>query len=213
MLHDLAARRSDREIWWLHGARSPQEHALAAEAHALLASLPHPHEHIFYSTRSPGGYRRQAGHAGPPGGRHRLRLRAGRVHDRHAGRSDRPRRRPGPHPHRAVRGHSVDQPRPYRREPPATPPATGSPGNRAAGDLRPQRTFGSVRHRQRSLLDLADACDVPTRWSCRTGVCHTCTTPLLSGDVIYPRTRWTAHPTGDVLICCAQPRTDIVLDM
>src|SRR5262249_53057003 len=27
-----------------------------------------------------------------------------------------------------------------------------------------------------SLLELAEACDVPVRWSCRTGVCHTCMT-------------------------------------
>src|SRR5438128_781514 len=25
-----------------------------------------------------------------------------------------------------------------------------------------------------SLLELAEACDVPVRWSCRTGVCHNC---------------------------------------
>ena len=42
-------RRSEREVWWIHGARGPQEHPLAAEAHALLASLPHAHEHVFYS--------------------------------------------------------------------------------------------------------------------------------------------------------------------
>ncbi|MZD05759.1 2Fe-2S iron-sulfur cluster binding domain-containing protein, partial [Streptomyces sp. SID5785] len=36
-----------------------------------------------------------------------------------------------------------------------------------------------------SLLELAEACDVPVRWSCRTGVCHQCTTPLLSGEVSY----------------------------
>jgi MOSC domain-containing protein YiiM/ferredoxin-NADP reductase len=53
MLHDLAARRSAREIWWIHGARSPQEHALAAESHALLASLPHASEHVFYSAATP----------------------------------------------------------------------------------------------------------------------------------------------------------------
>ena len=33
-----------------------------------------------------------------------------------------------------------------------------------------------------ALLDLAEACDVPTRCSCRTGVCHTCETPMLSGS-------------------------------
>ena len=25
-----------------------------------------------------------------------------------------------------------------------------------------------------SLLEFAEACDVPVKWSCRTGVCHTC---------------------------------------
>jgi ferredoxin-NADP reductase len=49
MLHELAARRSDREVWWIQGARGPREHPLAAEAHALLASLPHAREHVFYS--------------------------------------------------------------------------------------------------------------------------------------------------------------------
>ncbi len=34
-------------------------------------------------------------------------------------------------------------------------------------------------------LGLAEACDVPVRWSCRTGVCHTCETGLVAGSVIY----------------------------
>src|SRR4029077_2413259 len=52
MLHALAARRSERDVWWIHGARGPREHPLAAEAHALLASLPHAREHVFYSATS-----------------------------------------------------------------------------------------------------------------------------------------------------------------
>ena len=63
------------------------------------------------------------------------------------------------------------------------------------------------------MLDLADACDVPTRWSCRTGVCHTCVTPLLSGDIGYAPDPLEPPPDGQILICCAQPRTDLVLDM
>ena len=65
----------------------------------------------------------------------------------------------------------------------------------------------------RSVLDLADACDVPTRWSCRTGVCHTCVTPLLAGDVSYAPDPLELPADGQVLICCARPATDIVLDM
>jgi ferredoxin len=66
---------------------------------------------------------------------------------------------------------------------------------------------------RRSVLELADACDVPTRWSCRTGVCHTCITPLLSGDVSYSPDPLDLPPDGQVLICCAQPDTDVVLDI
>ena len=36
-----------------------------------------------------------------------------------------------------------------------------------------------------SLLDLAEACDVHVRWSCRTGVCHTCECGLVGGEVTY----------------------------
>jgi ferredoxin len=69
--------------------------------------------------------------------------------------------------------------------------------------------FGNDR---RSVPGLADACDVPTRWSCRTGVCHTCTTPLLSG-ITHALAPLEPPAGGQVLICCARPGTEIVLDM
>ena len=49
MLHALAEEHSDREIWWLHGARSSRDHSFAAEARALLASLPNVRTHVCYS--------------------------------------------------------------------------------------------------------------------------------------------------------------------
>jgi ferredoxin len=64
-----------------------------------------------------------------------------------------------------------------------------------------------------SLLEMAEACDVPTRWSCRTGVCHTCATPLLSGAVDYSPPPLFEPDPGEVLLCCAQPRVDVVLDL
>lgn len=63
MLHELAASGSDREVRWIHTARSPREHPLATEAHALVASLPHAREHVFYSAATPDEYRRT--HATP----------------------------------------------------------------------------------------------------------------------------------------------------
>jgi ferredoxin len=64
-----------------------------------------------------------------------------------------------------------------------------------------------------SLLELAEACDVPTQWSCRTGVCHTCVTPLLSGEIDYASPPLEEPGPGEVLLCCARPRDDIVLDL
>ena len=64
-----------------------------------------------------------------------------------------------------------------------------------------------------ALLEFAEACDVPTRWACRTGVCHTCETPLLSGAVRYDPEPLDAPAAGNVLICCAQPTEDVVVDL
>jgi ferredoxin len=64
-----------------------------------------------------------------------------------------------------------------------------------------------------SLLELAESCDVPVRWSCRSGVCQTCSTTLIAGDVGYNPDPVDPPARGSVLICCSQPREDIVLDL
>ena len=64
-----------------------------------------------------------------------------------------------------------------------------------------------------SLLELAEACDVPVRWSCRTGVCHTCETTLIAGDVGYNPDPVEPPAEGSALICCSQPRDGVVLDL
>jgi ferredoxin len=54
---------------------------------------------------------------------------------------------------------------------------------------------------------------VPTRWSCRTGVCHTCESGLLSGEVAYAPEPVDPPAAGNVLICSARPRGAVVLDL
>ena len=54
-----------------------------------------------------------------------------------------------------------------------------------------------------SVLELAEACDVPTRWSCRTGVCHTCVTAVLSGTAAYANPPLEPPGAGEPLICSA----------
>jgi ferredoxin len=62
------------------------------------------------------------------------------------------------------------------------------------------------------LLELAEACDVPVRWSCRTGVCHTCETALLSGSVSYAPDPVDDPADGSPLICCSRPQGDLTND-
>jgi ferredoxin-NADP reductase/MOSC domain-containing protein YiiM len=213
MLHELAARRSEREVWWIHGARAPREHPLAAEAHTLLTSLPNAREHVVYSSAAgrlskdkllaldlpadasvyicgPASFMTDMQDALAAAGVDPARIRTelfGAL----------PSINPG------LTGQASRSP----HQPPG-PPGTGPLVTFARSGLSVPFPEG-----QRSVLELADACDVPTRWSCRTGVCHTCATPLLSGDVGYAPDPLEPPADGEVLICCARPGTDIVLDM
>ena len=213
MLHELAARHSEREVWWIHGARGPQEHPLAAEAHALVASLPNARERVFYSATvgrlskdkllaldipaeasayicGPASFMTDMRDALSAAG-----LDPGRIHTELFGAL--PSINPG------LTGQASRPP----HQPPG-PAGTGPMVTFARSGISAR--FGAAG---RSLLELADACDVPSRWSCRTGVCHTCVTPLLSGSVSYAPDPLEPPAAGEVLICCARPSADIVLDM
>ena len=55
MLHELVAERSQREVWWIHTSRRPEDHPLAAEAAGLIQLLPHAHARVFYTVEAPRG--------------------------------------------------------------------------------------------------------------------------------------------------------------
>jgi len=230
MLHQLAEGHSERDIWWLYGARGPREHPFAAEAHALLAALPHAREHVFYSAATPA--ERRAAHAAagrltkdalaglgiPAGGTAyvcgpasfmtdmrdaltALGVGSAAIHTELFGAL--PAVTPG------IAGQTS-------RPPHQPPDPAGPPGLKRSGPLVTFARSGITTpfgDDWRSVLDLADACDVPARWSCRTGVCHTCVTPLLSGNISYAPDPLELPADGQVLICCARPASDIVLDM
>ena len=67
--------------------------------------------------------------------------------------------------------------------------------------------------RYASLLEFAEACDVATRWACRSGVCHVCSTPTVSAEARYVNDPPVPPPAGEVLLCSCQPDGPIVLDM
>jgi ferredoxin len=51
------------------------------------------------------------------------------------------------------------------------------------------------------------------RWSCRTGVCHRCESGVVAGAVAYRPDPLEPPAEGNVLICCSQPRSDVVIDL
>jgi ferredoxin-NADP reductase/MOSC domain-containing protein YiiM len=207
MLHDLATRGVDREVWWLHAARSPLEHALAAEAHALLASLPGSREHVVYTTES--GRLTEAKLKAlslPPDATAYICGPTTFMTDMRAaltalGVSD---------IHTELFG-ALAPLNPGLTNVTTRPPHPGPPGD---GPLVTFARSGvTTPFVTNNVLELAEACDVPARWSCRTGVCHNCVTPLLSGEITYSPTPLEPPPDGQVLICCSHPTTDLVLDM
>lgn len=63
-----------------------------------------------------------------------------------------------------------------------------------------------------SLLDLAEAGGLRPNYSCRSGICQTCTTKLVSGRVAYLEPPMAAPREGEVLLCCAYPRPQTSVD-
>jgi len=225
MLHALAAARSSRDIWWLHGARRRADEPFAAESNALLAALPRAHRHICYSSPDPGDilgrdYQTRGrlsapvlaaldlpGDAdaylcGPPAfmadmsaALSSVGIGAARIRTEVFGAG--PSQTPGIAPAAARRPH-----------PPAGQPGNGPLVTFARSDLNTRWNPGYA-----SLLEFAEACDVPVRWSCRTGVCHTCETAVIAGDVRYDPAPVDDPADGSALICCSQPRDDLVIDL
>jgi ferredoxin-NADP reductase len=224
MLHELATLHSERQVWWIHGSRGPREHPMAAEAHELLAALPYAREHVFYSAATslesrpaqavPGRLTKDKLTAlAPPENANayvcgpasfmtdmqaalrELGIDPAHIHTELFGAL--PSINPG------LTGQGI--------QPPHQPP--GPPGTGPLVTFARSGISTAFPEDKRNVLELADACDIPTRWSCRTGVCHTCVTPLLSGDVTYSPDPLEPPAEGEVLICCARPGGDIVLDM
>jgi ferredoxin len=64
-----------------------------------------------------------------------------------------------------------------------------------------------------TLLELAEACDVPADWSCRTGVCHRCESGLVDGAVDYDPEPLDDPAPGQALLCCSRPRGPVTIDL
>ena len=64
-----------------------------------------------------------------------------------------------------------------------------------------------------NLLDFAEDQGISPEFDCRTGICQTCAYELLEGEVDYTVEPLDPPYPGQVLLCCARPRTGLVIDV
>jgi len=226
MLHALAAVRSTRPVLWLHGARDREHHPFAAEARGLARALPQGRSYVCYSRPGPGDRMGEdfdtTGHlsrsvfdevhlpreadvylCGPAYFMEAMKealatvgVARERIHVEifNGGESMTP----------GVVGGATRAP-----HLPRDGVGAGAQVSFARSGVAPRWNPSAYR----SILELAEACDIPVRWSCRTGVCHNCESGLISGAVAYEPDPLDPPADGNVLICCSRPQGDVVIDL
>jgi ferredoxin-NADP reductase/MOSC domain-containing protein YiiM len=224
MLHALVAEKSQQEVWWIYGARNRVDHPFADESRSLLKQLSRGRGYIVYSKPAAsdrvGADFDASGHidtallekigvslgsdfylCGPTSFLQNMRdglqnrgVPAGNVHTEIFGSLE------GITPGMAQVVHTPHLPQ-------------GEPGSGPAVSFARSGITAAWDPKFASLLALAEACDVPVRWSCRTGVCHTCMTGLIAGSIIYKPEPLERPAPGNLLVCCSQPNADVTLDL
>jgi ferredoxin-NADP reductase/MOSC domain-containing protein YiiM len=226
MLHALAATRSTRQVLWLHAARDRQHHPFAVEVRHLMLALTHGRSHVCYSSPSSSDKMGEdfdaIGHlsrsvfnqvgvtpeadvyvCGPPRfmadmkeALATLGVAPERIHVELFNGSES--MTPG------VIGAATSAP-----HLPKDDANTGPLVSFARSGIAAHWNASAYQ----SILELAEACDVPVRWSCRTGVCHNCESGLVSGTVAYRPEPLEKPADGNLLVCCSQPIRDVVIDL
>ena len=226
MLHALAAVRSTRQVLWLYAARDREHHPFAAEVRRLMPALTRGRLYVCYSR--PGSRDRMgedfdaAGHlsrsvfdevgipreadvylCGPTRFMADMKealaasgVAPGRIHVEIFNGSES--MTPG------VVGAATRAP-----HVPEDDANTGPLVSFARSGIAAHWKASAYQ----SILELAEACDVPVRWSCRTGVCHNCESGLVSGAVAYGPQPLEKPADGNLLVCCSQPIRDVVIDL
>ncbi|WP_264372832.1 MOSC and FAD-binding oxidoreductase domain-containing protein [Paraburkholderia caribensis] len=226
MLHALSVAGSRRQVLWIHAARDGEHHPFGAESRRLLNMLEHARGHVCYS--APAASDRMGDDFDDTGRVSQTALEkiglpvdadvylcgpASFMHDMK-----------GTLERMGVPGSRLHLER-FGGVESFNPGVTGTsvraphlpPSEVAEGPLVSFARSGIAAHWNAlaypSILELAEACDVPVRWSCRSGVCHNCESGLVSGTVAYEPEPLDKPADGNVLICCARPAGDIVVDL
>ena len=226
MLNALSAAHSTQQVLWLHAARDGEHHPFVAEVHRLMSELAHSRSYVCYS--KPGSHDEIGKNFNVAG--HLSRSAFDEVY------------LPGDAdiylcgPNRFMADMKATlltlgiRPEQIHVEifngsesmtPGVVSTSTRAPhlpaGDANTGPLVSFARSGIAVHwnasAYQSILELAEACDVPVRWSCRAGVCHNCESGLVSGSVVYQPEPLDAPADGNLLVCCSQPAGDIAIDL
>jgi ferredoxin-NADP reductase/MOSC domain-containing protein YiiM len=226
MLYALAAGRSTRQVLWLYAARDREHHPFAAEVRRLMSSLTHGRSFVCYSR--PGSREKMGEDFDATGHLSRS------VFDEAAVPREADVYLCGPNRFMANMKEALAtlgvaperiHVEIFNGSEAMTPGVVGAATRtphlpKDDGNTGPLVSFarsGIAAHWKasayQSILELAEACDVPVRWSCRTGVCHNCESGLVSGEVVYGPEPLDKPADGNLLVCCSQPIRDVVIDL
>jgi ferredoxin-NADP reductase/MOSC domain-containing protein YiiM len=226
MLHALAETRATRQVLWLHAARDRQHHPFADEVHRLMLTLAHGRSYVCYSR--PGSLDKMGEDFDASGHLSRS------VFDEVGVPREADAYLCGPtrfmaDMRDALATFGIARERIHveifngseSMSPGVIGAVTRAPhlpeDDANTGPLVSFARSGIAAHWKasayQSILELAEACDVPVRWSCRTGVCHNCESGLVSGTVVYGPEPLEKPADGNLLVCCSQPTGDLVVDL
>jgi ferredoxin-NADP reductase/MOSC domain-containing protein YiiM len=226
MLHALAAAGSTRQVWWIHAAPDGQHHPFAAEVRRLTRQLPHGRSYVCYSR--PGSHDKTGEDFDASGHLSAAVLdEVGVPREADVYLCGPTRFMEGMKEALATLGMPPERIHVelFNGSEPLTPGVVGGAARTPhlpkddvdSGPLVSFARSGIAAHWKasayQSILELAEACDVPVRWSCRTGVCHNCESGLVSGAVVYGPEPLETPADGNVLVCCSQPMRDVVIDL
>jgi ferredoxin-NADP reductase len=226
MLYALAAARSTRQVVWLHAARDREHHPFADEVRRLMLALTHGRSYVCYSR--PGSHDKMGKDFDASGHLSRsVFYEAGVPREADVYLCGPNRFMADMKEELATLGVAPERIHIeiFNGSESMTPGVVGAatrvphlPKDDAnTGPLVSFARSGIASHwnasAYQSILELAEACDVPVRWSCRTGVCHNCESGLVSGAVVYAPEPLDKPADGNLLVCCSQPIRDVVIDL
>ena len=226
MLHALATAHSTRQVVWLHTARDGKHHPFAGEVRGLMCALTQGRSFVCYT--KPGSSDKPGDDFNATGRFSQSALyEVGLPRDADVYLCGPTRFMADMKDRLSTLGVSPERihVEMFGGGDPMTPGIVGAttraphlPKDKAdTGPLVSFARSGIAAHwdasAYHSILELAEACDVPVRWSCRTGVCHNCESGLVSGEVVYGPEPLDKPADGNVLVCCAQPICDVAIDL